>query len=211
MKTSDAINEICAALAKAQGEIANPAKEAENPHFRSHYADLSAGINAVREGLSKNGIAYVQSTRLDGDVLMLDTRLSHSSGQWLESEFPACRFPAKPQEVGSALTYARRYSLFSMVGIAGEDDDGNEASKSVTPAPKRTPTPPKPPAPPADDSHVVRDMLIEALLLATTTEDLSDWYSKNAKPIAELGEEDKRAVRDEYAAKMTELKGRQAA
>jgi hypothetical protein len=135
MKSSELTNEISAALAKAQGSINNPGKKAENPHFKSHYADLSAGINAIRDGLSANGVAFVQATRIDGEVLMLDTRLSHSSGQWIECEYPVCKFPAQPQIMGSAMTYARRYSLFSLVGIAGEDDDGNAAAKSEINAP----------------------------------------------------------------------------
>lgn len=145
MLTSDTINEIAAALAKAQGDIANPAKEAENPHFRSRYADLAAGLNAVKSALSANAIAVVQSTYMADDLLMLNTRLVHASGQWFSSDYPVCRFPAKHQEAGSALTYSRRYALFALVGIAGDDDDGNEASKSETPAPKRKAAPPPPP------------------------------------------------------------------
>jgi ERF superfamily len=134
MKSSEQTNEISAALAKAQGAINNPGKKAENPHFKSHYADLSGGINAIRDGLSTNGIAYTQATRIEGDVLMLDTRLAHSSGQWIECEYPVCKFPVQPQIMGSCMTYARRYSLFALVGIAGEDDDGNDASRAVIPA-----------------------------------------------------------------------------
>jgi hypothetical protein len=141
MRTSEQIDQIATALAKAQGAIQNPAKDSENPHFKSKYADLSGGLNVVRPILSQNGIAVVQMTRMDGDLMMLDTRLAHSSGQWIESDYPVCRFPAKQQEVGSALTYARRYSLFAAAGIAGEDDDGNEASKSETPAPPRREAP----------------------------------------------------------------------
>lgn len=209
MLTSENTNEISAALAKAQGAIINPAKDAENPHFKSHYADLSSGINAIRAALASNGLAYVQSTRLDGDVLMLDTRISHSSGQWMQSEFPACRFPARPQEVGSALTYARRYSLFAMVGIAGEDDDGNEASKSETPA-RRIPTPPKPPAAMMDQdaSQVSRDISIEAIASAQSIFELVDWGTKNKPGIDRLLEADKQAVRDAYADKLSELKSR---
>ncbi len=135
MKSSEHTNEISAALAKAQGIINNPGKGKENPHFKSQYADLSGGINAIREGLSSNGVAYIQATRVEGDVLMLDTRLTHSSGQWIECEYPVCKFPAQPQIMGSSMTYARRYSLFSLVGIAGEDDDGNAASKAEVHAP----------------------------------------------------------------------------
>ena len=135
MKTSTATNEISAALAKAQGLINNPGKTAKNPHFKSSYADLSAGINAIREGLSANGIAVVQSPRMEGELMMLDTRITHSSDQWFECEWPVVKLPAPPQQIGSALTYARRYSLFSLVGIAGEDDDGNAANSAPTPAP----------------------------------------------------------------------------
>lgn len=212
MKTSDATNEISAALAKAQGEISNPSKDKENPHFRSTYADLASGINAIREALAKHGIAFVQGRRMDGNLLMLDTRLTHSSGQWIEDESPVIMFPAKPQDIMSATTYARRGSLFAIVGIAGDDDDGNEANKHEIPArQKRIPTPPNPPSHPSDDSHVIRDTLIEALLMAETPDDLSGWRLKNRLTIDNLCEEDKNAVREEYAAKMIELKSRQAA
>jgi hypothetical protein len=140
-RCSQQINEIVGALAKAQGVINNPRKEAENPAFKrgsavSKYADLSMGINAIREGLSANNLAVIQSTRMQGDVLMLDTRLAHSSGQWFEAEYPVCKLPAPPHAIGSALTYARRYSLFGIVGIAGEDDDGDAANEAQTPAPE---------------------------------------------------------------------------
>ena len=127
---SDRIDAISAALAKAQGQMANPAKGAVNPHFRSQYADLSAGLNAVRAALSANAIAIVQTTRMEGDVLMLHTALAHASGQWIGSCWPVAKLPAAPQVIGSALTYARRYTLFALAGIAGEndDDDGNAAS-----------------------------------------------------------------------------------
>ena len=145
MNTSETIDQIATALAKAQGEIANPTKEAENPHFRSRYADLASGINAVKNALSANGIAVVQATYMSEDVMMLSTRLVHSSGQWFGSEYPVIKFPCKHQEAGSALTYSRRYALFALAGIAGDDDDGNEASKSETPAPAKRKAAPPPP------------------------------------------------------------------
>jgi hypothetical protein len=141
---SENIEAIAAALAKAQGEIKNPSKDSENPHFKSKYSDLASGVNAIKVALSANAIAVVQSTYMDGEILMLKTMLVHA-GQWFASDYPVLRFPCKHQEAGSALTYARRYSLFALVGIAGDDDDGNEASKSETPAPKRKEAPPAPP------------------------------------------------------------------
>jgi hypothetical protein len=212
MLTSDAIDAISAALAKAQGDIINPAKEAQNPHFRSHYADLSSGINAVRDGLSKNGIAFVQSTSLEGDTLMLETRLTHSSGQWLSSMFPVCRFPAKPQEVGSAMTYARRYALFALVGIAGEDDDGEAANKAETPAPRQTVRR----APPVEmmaleESRATRDLMINVLEMSESVRDLVNWGADNTAPISRLLEADRQIVRGAYADKMQSLKAMEKA
>lgn len=137
MKTSEAIDQISTALAAAQAEITNPVKDSENPHFKSTYADLAGGLSVARPVLAKHGIAIIQATSLDGDVMMLETRLAHKSGQWVATDYPVCKFPIPQQQAGSALTYARRYSLFSLVGIAGEDDDGNEASKVATPAPAK--------------------------------------------------------------------------
>ena len=203
MKTSEQIDAISAALAKAQGEIANPTKGSENPHFRSHYADLSAGINAVRDCLSANGIAYVQATRLDGGVLMLDTRLAHSGGQWIESEFPVCSFPEKPQIVGSALTYARRYALFALAGIAGEDDDGNAANAAETPVRQRQ-TPPKPPEMPAEE---LKARMLGAIQAAKTPAELEKLSARVAENETRLPEADFKSVTDALAWRKETLEG----
>ena len=130
MKTSDAINELAAALAKAQGEIQNPVKNRVNPHFKSRYADIADGLDVIRPTLSKHAIAFVQATELVDDMVILRTRMIHSSGQWLESTYPVGRF-VKHQELGASLTYAKRQALFSIVGVAGDDDDdGNSATAS---------------------------------------------------------------------------------
>ena len=131
MNTSEQINELAKALASAQAEIKNPQKDALNPHFKSRYTDLAGGLDAVRPVLAKHGLAIVQSTSMDGEMMMLTTRLMHASGQWIESVYPVARFPAQHQQIGSALTYSRRYSLFALAGVAGtdDDDDGNDASK----------------------------------------------------------------------------------
>jgi hypothetical protein len=214
MKTSDAVNEISAALAKAQGEISNPHKDKENPHFKSTYADLASGINAIREALAKNGIAYVQGRRMDGNMLMLDTRLTHASGQWIEDESPVIMFPAKPQDIMSATTYARRGSLFALVGIAGDDDDGNEANKhEIQAQPRRVPTPPKPPSDTLsqDGSQIARDELIDAINDARTEADLRKWQVDNSATIARLLEADKQSVRDAYGDKLQALRGQEKA
>ena len=120
------LNELAAALAKAQGAMNNASMNRINPHFKSKYADLAALWDAVRKPLSDNGLSVVQIIR-DGS---LHTMLLHTSGQRLCSDYPLPA-TARPQEMGSALTYARRYSLSALVGIAAdEDDDANAASRS---------------------------------------------------------------------------------
>ena len=126
MKTSEQIDELAGALAKAQGMMENAIMNRVNPHFKSKYADLAAIFDAARKPLSANGLAIVQT--IGNGVL--HTRLLHTSGQWIASEHPL-PMSGKPQEIGSALTYARRYSLSALLGIAAdEDDDANAASRS---------------------------------------------------------------------------------
>lgn len=126
MNTSDDIGALASALAKAQGEIQNPHKDAVNSHFRSRYADLSGGLEAIRPALAKHELAFVQTTARNGDDLALITRLMHASGQWIESTYPVCKIGPRQIEMGSALTFARRYALFALVGIAGSDDEATD-------------------------------------------------------------------------------------
>ena len=130
MKTSENINELAAALAKAQAEIKNAAFNRTNPHFKSKYADLAAVRDAVTVPLAKQGIVLVETVGKDDNQLVLFTRLIHTSGQWIESAYPIINDTAKPQAMGSALSYARRYSRSAITGIASEeDDDGNAAQE----------------------------------------------------------------------------------
>jgi hypothetical protein len=211
MKSSEATDVLDAALAKAQAELTNPSKDAVNPHFKSKYATLDAGLNIVRECLSKHGVSFMQPTRVEEGILMLETRLA-CGGQWIVSEYPVCAFPVKHQEMGSALTYARRYSLFSLVGIAGEEDDDANAATSSTNAPRRVPTPPKPPQTgmSQEESQLARDMLISALEMAVTEADLIDWQEMNKATIGKLMEADRQAVRDAYGDHRQALKGKAA-
>ncbi len=127
--TSSATAKIDAALAKAQGEFAGAKKDSVNPHFRSAYADLASVVDACREALAKNLISYTQWP-VDSDGLekvTLITRLSHD-GEFIQSQASIPLVKKDPQGFGSALTYLRRYSLMSALGIAPEDDDGNDAS-----------------------------------------------------------------------------------
>jgi hypothetical protein len=134
-RSSDSIGALAAALAKAQIELANPKKSmsatieangwaAANQTFR--YAPLSSGLDIVRNAMGRHEIATIQSTAVDHakDFVNLTTLLAHSSGEWISSDWPVCPLSeiASPKRMGAALTYARRYALFALVGIAGEDD-----------------------------------------------------------------------------------------
>src|SRR5262244_1833559 len=134
-RSSDSVAALASALAKAQGELVNPEKSLtavirpnrageEERSFR--YAPLSSGLDIVRKTLSQHEIATIQTTAIDESVgiVRLSTVLAHASGEWIASDWPVCAISetATPHRMGAALTYARRYALFTLVGIAGEDD-----------------------------------------------------------------------------------------
>jgi hypothetical protein len=134
-RSSESIGAIAAALAKAQIELTNPEKSLvatiRSPFPREgdrtfRYASLSSGLDLVRKALGKHEIATVQTTSIDQEagLIRLTTTLAHSSGEWVSSDWPVCPVgeTAAPHRMGAALTYARRYALFTLVGIAGEDD-----------------------------------------------------------------------------------------
>src|ERR1700716_4132698 len=134
-QSSESIGTIAAALAQAQGELTNPEKSLvatiRSPFPRENdrtfrYAPLSSGLEIIRKSLGRHEIATFQTTAIDKDtgLVRLTTVLAHSSGEWVSSEWPVCPISdtASPHRMGAALTYARRYALFTLVGIAGEDD-----------------------------------------------------------------------------------------
>jgi hypothetical protein len=134
-RCSESIGAIAGALAKAQAEIANPEKSLtatiRSPFPREgdrsfRYASLSSGLDLVRKSLGRHEIATVQTTSIDegSGLIRLTTTLAHSSGEWVSSDWPVCPVTetSAPHRMGAALTYARRYALFTLVGIAGEDD-----------------------------------------------------------------------------------------
>ena len=172
-RSSETIGAIAAALAKAQAELTNPEKSlvatirASHPRDQDQtfrYAALSSGLDVVRKALGGHEIATVQTTAIDDEagLIRLTTTLAHSSGEWLASEWPVCAITetAAPRRMGAALTYARRYALFTLVGIAGEDDldapdlklkagaltndgdpNGGDTAQAATPQADRTPGP----------------------------------------------------------------------
>jgi hypothetical protein len=149
-RSSETIGTIAAALAKAQAQLVNPEKslvgtirsdqaggDGADRSFR--YAPLSSGLDIVRKTLSQHEIATVQTTSIDesAGILCLSTVLAHASGEWIASDWPICAISdtTAPHRMGATLTYARRYALFTLVGIAGEDDlDAPDLIAPTTPS-----------------------------------------------------------------------------
>lgn len=133
---SEQINELAAALAKAQSEIKGAVRESNNPFFNSKYADLASVWEACRTALTNQGIAVLQGPSAEGSVLSVTTELVHSSGQWARSRLSTTLKDMTPQTVGSATTYLRRYGLSAMVGVAPLDDDDGNAAQGNTGGPQ---------------------------------------------------------------------------
>lgn len=153
LKHSDQINEIASALAKAQGEMKPAVFNRVNPHYKSKYADFTSCMDACRLPLSKNGLAVTQLPSFSNDgKFILSTLLLHSSGQWMACEFPMSTKTDNIQAIGSAMSYAKRYSLCGMLAIVADediDDDGNHAiapqvQQSAPPQPVQQPAQAKP-------------------------------------------------------------------
>lgn len=161
---SETIKELAIALAKAQAQIAPASKSAENPHFRSRYADLPAVWDACRKPLTDHGLSVVQMPVDAGEPgrVALMTMLLHTSGEFISSTVSTRLQKDDAQGIGSALTYLRRYALSAMVGVvADEDDDGNAASRPMNgngAAYQKAPSRPQAQAPRANGNPIARAM-----------------------------------------------------
>lgn len=149
MLKSESIAELAAALSAVQGEIENATKNSQNPHLKNKYADLAEILNTVRPALSRHGLAVSQHPAFSDGMVHVETIMLHKSGEWMSSTISTPVQKSDPQGVGSATTYARRYSLAAIVGLSQEDDDGHAASSkqpkqpanpAPTPEPKITDT-----------------------------------------------------------------------
>ena len=243
-RSSETIGAIAAALAKAQAHLINPEKSLVGTipsggrrgieqTFR--YAPLSSGLDIVRKTLSQHEIATVQTTSIDDNagIVRLSTIIAHASGEWIASDWPVCAISetAAPHRIGAALTYARRYALFTLVGIAGEDDlDASDLVAPTTPAPKtetgRTkgrlnggPNYPsqgpsgsgqhKAASPArtleAEASAVLRDQLIAQLKTLNSSEEAADWAHRVLASKDNLGSADARQVELAFQLKLSTL------
>lgn len=129
LRTSESIDAFSTAFVAAQAEIETAPKDKVNPHFKSRYANLTAVADACRAALAKHGLGVLQAPGFADGRLRMTTRILHKSGQWMESDLDLKPKNDTPQDIGSAITYARRYALGAMLGVmTEEDDDGNAAS-----------------------------------------------------------------------------------
>src|SRR6185437_5103331 len=231
--SSETIGAIAAALAKAQGELSNPEKSLIaticSPFPREgdrtfRYASLASGLEIVRKSLGQHEIATVQTTAIDqaSGQMQLTTLLAHASGEWISSDWPVCPVSetASPHRMGAALTYARRYALFALVGISGEDDldapdvaaepsQGAAEPTASSPAPKAIRKPSngsihqprqKPPLLSNEASAVLRDELVAEIKLLQDNEELALWAHRCLPAKNTLQASDARMVELAYQA-----------
>src|SRR6516164_1449003 len=246
-RSSDTIATIAAALAKAQVELTNPDKSLvatiRSPFLREadrtfRYAPLSSGLDIVRKSLGRHEIATIQTTAIDKDagLLRLTTVLAHSSGEWISSEWPVCQISdiASAQRMGAALTYARRYALFTLVGIAGEDDldapDLGAAPKPAAELPRpgsqsngqaaagkwTAPGDGKPPEPSARSvlgvqlSASLRESLIEQMAAINSADEAAAWAHRNLPAKNTLTAADAKIVEERFQARLSTISSERA-
>jgi hypothetical protein len=198
MKSSDTLGKISPALVAAINAIDGVKKGAANPAFKgTKYATLEAVIEAAHEHLSANGLAVLQGPGpMQGTALTVTTRIIHQSGEWIETDFTIPLAKQDPQAAGSAVTYARRYSLMAMLNMPAVDDDG-EAAMQRGPAPKAVSDEPP--------SAVVQTATA-SLAMCRDEADLKEWTASNGAMIDGLSEVEKQGVRKAYAARQTAIK-----
>ncbi|WP_439369400.1 ERF family protein [Bradyrhizobium sp. DASA03120] len=222
-QASEHIGAIAVALAKAQGQLTNPEKtltaQIRSPFLRDddrtfRYASLASGLEIVRKTLSQQEIAIIQTTRVEENTgtIHLTTLLAHSSGEWISSDWPVCavRDVEAPHRMGAALTYARRYALFALVGIAGEDDldppdtvgpPGTEPQAPLS-AKLKPAMANRAPVLGLPQSAELREQLLSQLAPLTASNDLLAWAKTSLPRKNVLQEADARVVEAAYQVKL---------
>jgi len=223
-RSSETIGAIATALAKAQAELSNPEKtltatiQARSGERTFRYASLASGLDIVRKCLGQHEIAVMQTTAIDQGQITLTTLLVHASGEWVSSLWPICPAGESSAQVkGAALTYARRYALFTLVAIAGEDDlDAPELLTDPRQQPTFEPTQPQsrangklhsrsPAALDASKSAELREGLLQELSTYETDEALAVWAYRSLPLKNSLLQDDAEAIEVAYLAKLGSL------
>lgn len=202
MRTSASTKELATAFIAAQAELKNTLKDGLNPHFKNKYATLGNVRDSVTPVLAKHGLAVLQGADFVDGNTFITTRLMHKSGEWIESAYP---FPlAKPQEMGSAMTYARRYSLSAICGIASDDDDDGNAAQAAQPIVMAASNGSKDAS--KTTSRPEFDAMVKIIRNSHGKKALEDWYANSFRDIEALPEEWLDELRIEYKDKLSELK-----
>ncbi|MCS3759036.1 ERF family protein [Bradyrhizobium centrosematis] len=228
-QASEHIGAIAAALARAQAALTNPDKtltaQIRSPFLRDddrtfRYASLASGLDIVRKTLSQQEIATIQTTRVEptSGHIHLTTLLAHSSGEWISSDWPVCAAwdIEAPHRMGAALTYARRYALFALVGIAGEDDLDAPDTVAGPPAPPTLKAAPgkgalnHAPVLRPGESAALREQLLRQLDALPASTDLLGWARASLPLKNSLQEPDARRVEAAYQAKLEDAARTQA-
>ena len=211
MNQTENINELVSALSKAQSKMKPATFNRVNPHFKNRYADFTSCMDACRIPLSDNGLSIMQYCETVNEKLMLITMLAHTSGQWIKSHFPLNPAKMDSQSIGSAMTYAKRYSLSAMLGIVSdeeEDDDGEAAHGRGRPAVQSRPVSVKP----LDNARISADQALEVeKLLAQVPADVAkgamDWINQRGfKTIGEITSDFCQEVKTKLRIKIASLK-----
>jgi hypothetical protein len=170
MSQSELINELAAALSKAQGEMQAAIKDKVNPFYKTSYADLGSIWDAARPVLSKYGLCIMQTTELNNErnQTIMVTTLAHTSGQWIKSYLPLNPAKNDSQGVGAAITYLRRYSLSALIGVVCDNDDDGETASGRGRYNNNTP-PKEPNEPPKESIAPINERLGKTEIIALTT------------------------------------------
>ena len=207
MEHSESIGKIAEALAEFQAEVKDPARDKDNPYFKSKYVAIDGLLAAVRPILAKHGLSVIQSTGGNGQDISVTTEILHTSGEWIRTDALVLKaVKADPQGAGSAVTYGRRYSLSAALGVAwDDDDDGNAAS-----------TPPKAEKPKAKAEHrkveALRSIASMAKSIGVSNDDIKEImrrrYNKSAS--SELTDAEAADMDANFAAYAAEVKDDEA-
>ena len=196
MKQSESITDLATALCLAQAEMGGAVKDSNNPFFKSSYADLTSVIKVIKQPFANHGLSFVQLpvTSDGGKGVGVSTMLMHNSGQWIQNEYLLPMDKITPQGAGSAITYARRYALQSLVGIPAVDDDSEMAMYRNSPPPVV-----EPPA------KRVSKSLAQSVVALVVSSQASGETSELVEALAELDEVEKQVIWRQLTGKQQEF------